>query len=464
MSTAAHGHSRMRELRDNLATSQWFLPSVAVVAALVVGEVLVRVDRAQGIAVPFFPGDLEEAREVLILVAGSVLAVATLVFSVILLALQVAGQQYSPRLHSNFLRDRGNGVVLSIFLATFAYCLAVLRAIGTGPVPQLAMAALLVLVLASLGAFVYYIHHASTSLRVDAIMRTVEQLTIQAINRNHGQATTGPQWTADLPPIPDTAVPIPAQESGYITTMRPATLVPLAQQHDVIIRFARAVGDQAVAGAPLAWVWSRQPHVEVAQPDRFVGPINAAVRQGVERTLQQDSAYGVRQLVDIAVRAASEAVIDPGTAVDAIGHLAVVMAQLAARPLGNLVLTDQATVPRIAVPRRDFAAYLDLAVTQIRTYAWGDPFLYLALLQLLRDAGLATVAQDRHALIRHHVDEVVASAVRAIQGPGDEHRVIAAAEELKRDLELAARSRRQRSLAQDITGASAFAGPTPPGI
>lgn len=437
--------------RETLTESQWFLPTLSVVLALVAGDVATRLPApGAGTLAGFAAGtDVDVAQTLLSLVAGSVLSIAVFSFSVTLLALQIAGSQYSPRLLSGFLRDRGNQLTLSIHLGTFTYSLAVLRTIED-EAPFWAMLLLLLATLASLGAFVYFINHTTRTIRVDEIMRKVERRAREAIVRNHGDAVVGALWDTAIPEVPENAVPIAARESGFVTTLQPQPLIAVAAQADVLIAFDARVGDHVAAGSPLAWVWSRQPFTDVVHPERYVGPVQASVRQGVERTLEQDAAYGLRQLVDIAVKAASDAVSDPTTAVDAIGHLSVLVAALAARRLGSTVLVDQGNVARVVVPRRDFSEYLDLAITQIRLYAQDDPFVFQALLTLLRDAGLATRAEDRHAAIDRQIDAIVAQAATVLTEQFDRERVGRVADTVRRSVRVQERSLRARMLAQEL--------------
>ncbi len=439
-----------RSGRDRITESQWFFPTLAVIGAIVLGTLIPRLPPPTGGLARFGAAtDPDAAQTLLSLVAGSVLSIAVFSFSVTLLALQIAGSQYSPRLLSGFLRDRGNLLTLSIFLGTFAYCLAVLRTIEE-LASFWAMLVLLLAVLASLGAFVYFINHVTRTIRVDEIMRRVERRALEAIVRNHGDAVGGVLWESPVPAVPDNAVPIAAPASGYITTLQPTPLLPLATREDVVIAFDARVGDYVAEGAPLAWVWSRQAFTEVVHPERVAPAVQATVDQGTERTLQQDAAYGLRQLVDIGVKSASEAICDPTTAVDAIGHLSVLVTALAMRRLGPEVLVDQANTGRVVVPRRDFGEYLDLAITQIRLYARDDPFVFEALLHLLRDAGLATRAEDRHAVIDAQIQAVTSQALGVLTEPQDRARIERDAETVRRSIRVQERSLRARLLAREL--------------
>jgi uncharacterized membrane protein len=437
--------------RERLRGSLWVLPSVSVIAALVLGTVLAEVRVAAPAALDgfLFTGDAEAAQALLSVVAGSIITVTSLVFSLTVLTLQIASSQYSPRLLRNFLQDRGNQIVLSTFLSTFAYCLAVLRTVQTDDVPQIAITGVLVFVLASLVMLVYVIHHIAHSIRLDTIMRSVERQVLAAMERNHPDQVTGPTWRNELPQIPAHAVAIPATDSGFLQTLAAADLLPLAQKHDVIIRFSPMVGSQVVRGAVLAWVW---PRLGTQRPDAddFTRQVNRVARLGFERTLDQDVAFGIRQLVDIAVKGLSKAVNDPATAVEAIGHLSVVMAQLGTRRLGSHFLSGDSAGIRIAVPRRDFAGYLDLACGQIRRFGGDEPEVAKALLELLDGVAESTASDDRRAVILANVRMIVAAVEEACAEEADLLPVRAAAERVAATLKRVSLQQSRPEIDQDL--------------
>ena len=125
---------RIDAVRRSLRVSLWFLPAVAVVAAMVAAEALGRVHAIdeQALFGLVFTGSADTAQAVLQTIATSLITVTGLTFSTAVVALQVATGQYTPRLLRNFLADRGNQVVLAGLVATFTYALVLLRRIRSG--------------------------------------------------------------------------------------------------------------------------------------------------------------------------------------------------------------------------------------------------------------------------------------------------------------------------------------------
>ena len=246
----------------------------------------------------------------------------------------------SPRLLRNFLRDRATQVVLSGFIATFVYSAAGLFTVGveagerTEDYPRLAVSGAIVLLFVSLGLVVYFADHLVHSIQIDAINRRVEDNTRRVI----AQEDTATVEEA-APQIPEWAVPLVGRRSGYIQTVYPLLLLPSVSDANVTLCLRKKVGEHVVGGTVIGWVWAPTPDDPAPAAEQFEAAVDADVRIGFERTIEQDVAFGIRQQIDIGCKALSPAVNDPYTAVQAIDHLAVVCCDLAVRPLGTKIIT-----------------------------------------------------------------------------------------------------------------------------
>ena len=291
-------------LREYVRGSLWVLPGLSVLAALAVGAVLssVRVGARSPLA---FQGTPDDARTLLLGITGTMITIIALLLGLAVVALQLSSTQFSPRLLRNFLRDRPNQVVLSAFVATFAYSAAGLYTVGvsggdrTAAFPRLAVSGAIVLLFASLGLLVFFADHLLHSIQVDAIMETVQRNTLAVIE--DGLLTGGQQ----APEVPAWAVPVPSRHSGYVQTVRPRALLPCAARHGVCLRLRPRVGEHVVAGTTLAWIWRASPEDPAPDPAVFARILDSGVRIGFERTVEQDAAFGIRQLVDVACKALS---------------------------------------------------------------------------------------------------------------------------------------------------------------
>src|SRR5215218_5593130 len=351
-----------RAVLDYLGGALWVLPTLSVVAFLLAGAALSRVE-VNGDS-PWsalaFQGTAEDARSLLIVVSSTMITVTGLVFALTIVALQIASGQYSPRLLRNFMRDRGTQIVLSVFVGAFAYSTAGLYTVGVQRggeqafVPRLAVSGSLGLALASVGVLIYFIHHLARSIQIDAIMSQIQRETLEVIDDVYPHAASGPEPEERCPDPPAQAVVVPAAASGYLQAIEPAPLIKTATRHDLVVRLAKRVGDHVVAGTPIAWAWPRVPDQPPPAPALLAEAVADAVQGGFERTIVQDERFGHRRLVDIANKALSPAVNDPYTAIQAVHHLSVLLCVLARRRLGDQLCRDRQGTLRVAVPLPDF--------------------------------------------------------------------------------------------------------------
>src|SRR6266571_5098898 len=405
-------------LREYVRGSLWVLPTLSVLAALAAGAALSSV--SVGSRSPLaFQGTPDDARTLLLGITGTMITIIALLLGLAVVALQLSSTQFSPRLLRNFLRDRPNQVVLSAFVATFAYSAAGLYTVGvsggnrTAAFPRLAITGAIVLLFASLGLLVFFADHLLHSIQVDAIMETVQRNTLAVIEDG---VLTGGQ---EAPEVPAWAVPVMSRRSGYVQAVRPGTLLPCAARHGVCLRLRLRVGEHVVAGTTLAWIWRASPEDPAPDPQAFTRVLDSGVRIGFERTLQQDAAFGIRQLVDVACKALSPAVNDPYTAVQAVDHLSVIFCTLAQRPLGTFVARDGSGAA-VIIPGRRFGDYLAVMCGLIRRYGAGEPTVAHALLRLLGNCAAVAGDDPGHGTaIAEQARLIVSDAEREVAQPSD---------------------------------------------
>ena len=393
---------RQEAWREYERSALWVLPGASLIAALVLGALLSKVQVSTHAPVHrlLFQGTEDDARNLLIGIVGAVITIIALVFGLTLVALQLSSTQYSPRVLRNLLRDRPNQVFLSVIVATFAYSAGGLYAVvaspggRTTPYPQLAVTLAIVLLFVSLGALIFFLDHLAHSIQIDRLMAGIEHATLRVIKQQPpgvdpasgpGQVFAPPVW----------AVMIPAHRDGYVQTVHPGRLLPLAEQLQVTVLIAPMVGDHVVAGRPIAHVWRTSLEQPPPDPAALAGPIRDVVRIGYQRTLQQDVRFGMRQLVDIALRALSPAVNDPYTAIQAIHRLSVLLYALGPLSLGDYQLTGSTDASRVIVHAPAFADYAELACSLIRRCGSAEPTVAAALLILLRDVQALVSDPDR---------------------------------------------------------------------
>lgn len=366
-------------------------------SAIVLSYVLLEVDtrlsaeavRDLGWLYSFGP---EGARAVLSAIASSMITVAGLTFSITMLTLQLASSQFGPRLLRNFMRDRGNQLVLGTFIATFVYCLLVLRTVrGTEVssfVPHLSVAVGVLLAIASLAVLIYFIHHVATSIRIESVLAELAAETRSTIDRLYPARLGRSPAPAQIDSFQGCASPqmefptraICARRSGYVQRIDEAALMRIATRSDLVVRVEARPGRFVPEGAPLLSIWPRQ-----CISDEVAAQLQDLLIIGADRTPYQDLAFSIRRIVEIAQRALSPGINDPTTALYCIDRLSEALNHLADRDMpspmrfddrGNLrVLSDVNTLEEMARP----------ALTAIARYGIGDADVVQHLLEVIDD-------------------------------------------------------------------------------
>ena len=417
-------HSRLAQSWQHLRESLWFVPTLLVTVSFALAYGLIQFDdhtswQGEKQFPLLFGNGAEGARGMLTAIAGSMLTVAALTFSLTLSAISQVSSQYSPRVLRNFMRDRINQVVMGYFVGVFAYCLIVLGTIrGTDDqkfVPATAVLAGLVLALGGVAALIFFIHHIAESLQTGTIVRRIYTETSRAIDALFPDAfgeSVDDQRVDEpahrfAPDHPDWR-PVRAGQVGYLQSVGVEGLLHWATQHEVLMRVEVAIGAFVTENTVLLSV---RGGPEPADPG-WTDELRQHVSIGPHRNLQQDAAFGLQQLVDIALKALSPGVNDTTTAIMAVDYLGALMAQLAGRGFPSPLRSD-GQHPRVLVRAAGFDDYARLAFDLPRINAHGNHAVLMRLSRAL--ASTATEAgPTRRAVLRQQAGLLRAQADRTL--------------------------------------------------
>jgi uncharacterized membrane protein len=335
------------------------------------------------------------AQLVLSAIAGSVMTVLSVVYSVLLLVLTFASIQFSPRIIVAFMKDRVNQLTLGSFLGTAAFSLVTLPFIHTAPspfVPRIAVSLAMLLAMASLVLLVYFIHNMALSIQPNSIVQRIALETEDVIERLSERSTAEqhPRHASVVAGTEGKALKCPA--SGYIQFVDRDTLRWTAKKHGVCVHVSRGIGQFIPKGSVLATV---TPGDHASQ-----ACLRAALRAfhlGAVRTMEDDVEFGVLQIVDIALKAISPAVNDPSTAIMCVDYLSHILTCAATRKPPDEQIFDDAGVLRLILKQTSFARLLNIAFDQIAQYGRSDLAVSLRLLRALND--VAEVTRDHSNLL-----------------------------------------------------------------
>jgi uncharacterized membrane protein len=399
---------RVRNALDQVRSSYWFVPGAMAILAIVLSFVTIAVDQQVQYSwvrqVSFFwSGGADGARGLLSTVAGSMITVAGVVFSITLVVLSLASSQFGPRLLRNFMRDTGSQVVLGTFIATFVYCLLVLRTIRSTNsvefVPYISVTVGLVLALASLAVLIFFIHHIALAIQAPVLVANVAGELLEATKTlfpadvgRHGEGSR------DLPPDFDTTGrEIKAGRSGYIQAIEDARLLQVAKENDLILQLLHRPGYFVTEGRSVLRAW---PGDRV--DDDLAAGLARHLLIGKQRTPIQDIQFNIEQLVEVAVRALSPGINDPFTAISCIDWLGAALCRLAGKDFPAPERYDDAGYLRLVVGEPlTFTGLVDAAFDQIRHYSEGSPAVRNHLLEIIAVVAEATASpENRQALER----------------------------------------------------------------
>ena len=328
---------------NSLIATLWFVPTLLVAGGVFLALFFVGIDYFIGGQLGYFPRlfgvQPSGARDMLAVIAGSAITVAGTAFSITIVALTLASTQFSPRILRNFMRDTGNQVVLGLLVGVFAYCIIVLRTIREGGddpnsdfVPSVAVVFGVILGLAAIGSLIYYIHHIASSIQATSIISLISEETIAEIRRTFPVLSDTNEMDEKTKKRLDETnfLTVLSDTNGYVQNADTTGLVELAEKHDLILKMQRRVGQFTIKDLPVLQVFPKQENFKLSP--ELAAKLRNTYDIGTYRTVEGDVAFGLRQIVDIALKALSPSINDTTTAITCVDYLTAILSSLAKRP------------------------------------------------------------------------------------------------------------------------------------
>ena len=392
--------------REVLRTNLWLVPAVEVVIAALLFAGTYALDRAAYDGVFRVPGwaisgSADAARQILTAIAAAIITVVGVVFSIVIVALTLTSTQFGPRMLRNFIRDRGTQLTLGTFVATFVYAILALGSIAPGAhgdfVPHISITVMLVLMVADLAVLIYFLHHIAIQIQLPQVIAGIAGDLAQAIELQAGDPTVGAGAQLATLLIADMDGPggdVAAPRSGYLQYIQHRTLVRIAAEKDAVIHVRYRPGHFLVQGHPYATVWPASAADQVARE------LARAHVTGPYRTLAQDVAFGIDQLVEIGIRALSAAVNDTFTALTCIDWIGDSLCKVTGRWQPTRVYRDAADAVRLIATEITYERLVQRAFEKVRQAGHGMPAVLIRQLDALaKIMERATAPQDRQLLL-----------------------------------------------------------------
>jgi uncharacterized membrane protein len=412
-------------LREAIRTNLWLVPAIEVIAAVGLYLITHAIDLSAyhgNLSLPSWTrfGTADADRLILTTMAGAVITVVGVVFSIMIVTLTLASTQFGPRMLRNFIRDRGTQLTLGTFVATFVYATLVLISIGGTHgrfVPHLSITTAVALVGVSMGVLIFFIHHIAISIQLPRVIHTIARDLSRAIDAEStavgARKEAGASVEELLARMSEDGGTVGAPSSGYLQFIQHQTLVRLATEKDAVIRLVQRPGHFVVRGQPMATVW----------PPQATDAVSAALRRahitGANRTLAQDLPFAVDQLVEIAIRALSSAVNDTFTAMTCIDWLGESLCKVSARWHPVRVHRDSHGYVRVITAHIGYARLVARAHEKIRQAGRGMPAVLIRQLESLSKIVEYTQTAEQRELLLAEAQMIYVAAQESVSEPAD---------------------------------------------
>jgi uncharacterized membrane protein len=431
-----------------LRSSYWFIPSLMAFSAILLSFITIGIDSRLG---EVWPGDIswlhrnrpEGARALLSTLAGSMITVASVTFSMTISSVSYATSQIGPRLITNFMRDRMNQVTLGTFIATFIYCLLILRTIvGKGEpsdegvaleafVPHLSILVSIFFSLASVAVLIIFIHHIPESINVSNIVARIgadlEKFITSLLPEDPAEAFSKDRAKILPPDFFNTASPVESEVSGYVQVLDTAGLVQIASEHGLLIRQEYRPGDFALKGDTLLYI---SPASRLNE--ELAAQCRGCFAFGRERTQNQDLLFLVDQLVEIIARALSPGVNDPYTAISAMDWLKCALHAMLLQPEQDGCSYDEEGRLRLVAHPISFERFASEIFDKTRPYLAGDHNAAVRAMETLGEL-IFKAQDDRREILMHHA-EILEAACAVALAANEKEAVTARYKDIKKGL------------------------------
>jgi uncharacterized membrane protein len=397
-------------IRQYFKNSMWILPLLSMAAAMAAVRLVYQIDSLLGWEAGFDPG---ATQMVLGTMASSMFTFIVFVSSALLVAVQLASSQLTPRIIAIVFSDPVTKGCLTLFVFSFTFTLAALLRVANSVPPFTAYLAAHSCLL-SLGVFLYLLDHVGKTLRPSGALRAVTSLTRSVIENVYPRKIDVPAKTTGRAVGAAHGSPtfiVHSAWDGVVVAFDVPGLVLAAQRADCVIEMVPQVGDFVAVGDPLFRIFANKQ-----------APCNDSLRQSIavapERTLEQDPAFGFRIIVDIASKGLSPAINDPTTAVLALDHIHHLLRNLGGRRLDDGRVCDAAGQLRLTYRTPDWEDFVQLAITEIRHFGGTSIQVARRLRAMIEDL-IQTLPEERTHLLRDELKVLHRSIARYFTEPED---------------------------------------------
>lgn len=422
-------NARLIKLWQDLQGSYYFIPGVMAIGSIILALVTAHIDRIYDYGFFrdlgwFYSNSPESARVILSTIAGSMITVAGVTFSMTMVAVSSAAAQYGPRLIGNFMRDRANQFTLGTFTSTFVYCLLILRVTRTGDtgggedaladlVPNFSLLVAFAMTLGSVAVLIYFVHHIPETLNVGNITSRVGRKLRKDITElfpNDMGLSNAQESTDEADYDIEKSISIDANAEGYLQALDNDAVLKFAVKHGAVVKLQYRPGDFVVKGNVLLNVWARDGLGDEARDD-----FRGCFAMGRERTAYQNTLFLADELVEILGRALSPGINDPFTAINCMNwYHSAVNAMCAGRSPSPYRFDEKDNLRVIAHPTK-FERLAEILFGQSRPYVAADRNAALHMMKIITECAAEAQSPSQKDILIRHLEALYQSAMQALK-------------------------------------------------
>lgn len=421
-------NARLIKLWNDLQSSYYFIPGLMALGAVFLAVFTSHIDKTLEFAVAeklgwFYSNKADGARAILTTIAGSMMTVAAVTFSITMVAVTSAAGQYGPRLIGNFMRDRANQITLGTFTSTFVYCLLILRVARTGDasgvengvaefVPNVSLLVAMLMTMFSVGVMIYFIHHIPETLNVGNITGKVGRKLRNDIKtlfpEDIGDETKCENQEPEIDPLffeNAKSFDLTAIAEGYIQAVNEDAILNWARDHNAVVRLQYRPGDFAVKDNILMRVWKKQEQ-DVDPSDESLEKLRGSYAMGQERTAHQNILFLADELVEILARALSPGINDPFTAINCINWFHSALKAMMRVKLPSPNRRDANGDIRVIAHPVSFKRFVSVICDQSRPYISTDRNATIKMLTILTELTAASKNDDHREILAQQIENL----------------------------------------------------------
>eukprot|EP00544_Gedaniella_sp_CCMP2646_P009817 CAMPEP_0202494738 /NCGR_PEP_ID=MMETSP1361-20130828/13406_1 /ASSEMBLY_ACC=CAM_ASM_000849 /TAXON_ID=210615 /ORGANISM="Staurosira complex sp., Strain CCMP2646" /LENGTH=462 /DNA_ID=CAMNT_0049125415 /DNA_START=82 /DNA_END=1470 /DNA_ORIENTATION=+ len=415
---------------EKIRASAWTLPAASVIVAIALSQLTLYLDIALGASLLDNTDFLKiwtvtTAQALLSTIATSTLSLAGTAFSSIMVTMTLASQQFGPRLLRNFMKDRPSQLCLGVLMGTFVYCLFIIRGPRTEPqgkdedfIPQISTIVAMALAIASLFFFIHFIQHVLIMIQEEQVIVDAYRGLQDTIRNIFPSVDAGEQERLSQPSDGE-GWAVEAGKDGYIQAIDYEKLTKVARQYDAVLWIVCRSGWFITSRRTIARVIQGGEETDIA----FIQAIQRCIYVGSNRTPEQDFEYGIRQLVEVCLRALSPGINDPFTAKDCLDYLGAALESVFARPLPASILRDGDDDIRVIKSITEYEGLVRAAIDQVRQASRTDCAVSSHLLDTLENVTKTARLEEQQQVLLDQATMIHHDSVPTMHNDNDRNAI-----------------------------------------